>query len=588
MMPVFNFILFASKPFKWLIAGFFLTGFFWAMDLSLRPYILRNIINQIVGLHGGANFDPLWGSIILYSAISLLLVLVFRFQDYFWLRLNPLLKCHIGDLLIKRMMDQSLSLFQNHFAGNLANKIKDVMSGVPDLLNLLIIKCFSHFLALLIAIFTVSIIHYKFSLLMVAWLTVFITGSVFFTNRAKKLFGTAAEIRSKVVGQMVDILSNIVTVQLFTGKKTESKTLKTYFDQYIAADQKRDWWFLFLFGFQGLSFVIYQILGFLLLMFGMKEGIITAGDFALLIGINISIIDSLWSLSKDMFSFSEILGNLRQGLRIVLEPVEIQDQPNATILKVNRGQIIFDKVQFHYKGIDPLFNDKSVTIEGGQKVGLVGYSGGGKSTFVNLILRLYDITQGSILIDGQNIKEVTQDSLRQGISMIPQDPSLFHRSLMDNIRYGRIDATDEEVMDASKKAQIHEFIAQLPEGYETLVGERGVKLSGGQRQRIAIARAILKDAPILILDEATSQLDSLTEIDIQENLKRFMEGKTTIIIAHRLSTLLNMDRILVFEKGKILEDGTHEELLIKDGLYTTLWNAQIGGFLQDQKNGETK
>jgi ATP-binding cassette subfamily B protein len=259
---------------------------------------------------------------------------------------------------------------------------------------------------------------------------------------------------------------------------------------------------------------------------------------------------------------------------------------NGRVLHCTTGHITFDKVKFHYKDTKPLFENKSIEIEAGQKVGLVGYSGGGKSTFVHLILRLYDVTHGSILIDGQDIKSVSQDSLRENIAMIPQDPSLFHRSLRENIRYGRIDATDEEVMEAAKKAHAHEFIEKLPQGYDALVGERGVKLSGGQRQRIAIARAILKNAPILIMDEATSQLDSLTEALIQESLWQLMEHKTTLVIAHRLSTLLHMDRILVFDQGKIVEDGNHNDLLSKGGLYKNLWNAQVGGFLGDKQPQE--
>jgi ATP-binding cassette subfamily B protein len=224
----------------------------------------------------------------------------------------------------------------------------------------------------------------------------------------------------------------------------------------------------------------------------------------------------------------------------------------------------------------------SLEILAGQKIGLVGYSGGGKTSFVNLILRLYEISEGSILIDNQDIRDVTQDSLRRAIAMIPQEPVLFHRTLLENIRYGRIEATDEEVIAASKRAYAHEFISKLPENYHTLVGERGIKLSGGQRQRIAIARAILKNAPILILDEATSQLDSVTEEYIQASLAELMQGKTTIVIAHRLSTLLHMDRILVFDQGKIIQDGTHAELLAQAGLYKTLWDAQVGGFLPDK------
>jgi len=287
---------------------------------------------------------------------------------------------------------------------------------------------------------------------------------------------------------------------------------------------------------------------------------------------------------SEVDEFNKAVGRCKQSLMSLMLPLEILDKPDAVILKCNRGQITFDNVKFHYKGTEPLFQNKSIEIKAGQKVGLVGYSGGGKSTFVNLILCLYDVTDGAILIDGQDIRDVTQDSLRASIAMIPQDPSLFHRSLMDNIRYGRIDATDKEVMEAARKAHAHEFIEKLSQGYDSLVGERGVKLSGGQRQRIAIARAILKNAPILILDEATSQLDSVTESGIQESLWELMQDKTTIVIAHRLSTLLHMDRILLFDQGVIVEDGTHAELLGRGGLYRTLWDAQVGGFLPDKKS----
>lgn len=244
---------------------------------------------------------------------------------------------------------------------------------------------------------------------------------------------------------------------------------------------------------------------------------------------------------------------------------------------------MFNKVHFRYKKASSIFTDKSIVINPGEKVGLVGFSGSGKSTFVNLILRFFDIDSGQILIDGQDIKKVTQESLRSHIAMIPQDPVLFHRTLMENIRYGRIEATDAEVIECSKKAHCHEFIEKLAEGYQALVGERGVKLSGGQRQRIAIARALLKNAPILILDEATSSLDSVTENYIQESLKLLMCARTTIVIAHRLSTLFDMDRILVFCDGSIVEDGTHKELIaIEDGHYAELWNMQAGGFFSEK------
>jgi ATP-binding cassette subfamily B protein len=260
-------------------------------------------------------------------------------------------------------------------------------------------------------------------------------------------------------------------------------------------------------------------------------------------------------------------------------PHEIVDLVSAKPLKVTQGKIEFKQVSFHYDEGTHLFKNKNIIIPAGQKVGLVGFSGSGKSTFVNLILRLFDVESGEITIDGQNIKVVTQASLRENIAMIPQDISLFHRTLMDNIRYGRIEASDLDVIEASKKAHCHEFITQLADGYQSLVGERGIKLSGGQRQRIAIARAMLKNAPILILDEATSALDSMTEKHIQDGLHLLMKNRTTIVIAHRLSTLSEMDRILVFDLGKIIEDGTHETLINANGHYARMWQMQAGGFL---------
>lgn len=314
-----------------------------------------------------------------------------------------------------------------------------------------------------------------------------------------------------------------------------------------------------------------------------SKGLVSIGDFALILGLSMEVGHMMWYTMYQVDQFNQALGKARQSLNALMIPHDIKDKNKASELAVSRGYIEFSKVKFHYHGTYSLFQNKSVTIEAGQKVGLVGYSGSGKSTFVNLILRLYDVVEGQILIDGQDISEVTQESLRRAIAMIPQDPTLFHRSLMDNIRYGKLGTCDEEIISASQKAHAHEFISLLSGGYETLVGERGVKLSGGQRQRIAIARAILKNAPILILDEATSQLDSITEANIQESLWELMQRKTTLVIAHRLSTLLHMDRILVFDKGHIIEDGSHSELLMLGGLYKTLWDAQVGGFLPDKQ-----
>ncbi|WP_341788833.1 MULTISPECIES: ABC transporter ATP-binding protein [unclassified Rickettsia] len=581
--PILNFIFEVCKPFKWLILGQFAVAIIWAIDMSLRPYILKLMLDKIPLLNAENIVSELSGLMIFYLSMSLVIILMWRFLDYIGIKLYSPMQRYIADILMEKMMQHSQNLFQNHFAGNLANKVKDVMGNIPDLLYAVINQFFGNFIAIIIAIFTVSTINYKFGILLGIWVVIFTISAVCFAKRAKKLSAESSQIRSKLVGYIVDILSNIISVHLFASKKIESKRLSGQLNEYVKASQKRDWWFLYMFAFQGVLFVIYQIIGFILLISGFKQGVVTTGDFALLITLNISIIDILWSLSRDILKFSRAVGETRQGLDIALTPLEIIDKPNAKNLIIKKGEIIFNKVKFQYKNTTPLFQNKSLVIKPGGKVGLVGYSGSGKTTFVNLILRMYDIAEGKIAIDDQDIKEITRESLRNNIGVIPQEASLFHRSLMENIRYGRPDASDAEVIEAAKKAYAHEFIKKLSLGYESLVGERGIKLSGGQRQRIAIARAILKNAPILILDEATSQLDSVTEEYIQKSLWDLMQGKTTIVIAHRLSTLLHMDRIIVFDKGRIVEDGSHNELLDRNGLYKTLWDSQIGGFLPDKE-----
>ena len=313
---------------------------------------------------------------------------------------------------------------------------------------------------------------------------------------------------------------------------------------------------------------------------GWQKGLITLGDIATIMGLSFNFTANAWNLSFGIIHVMESLGYLNDSLKTLIKPHSVSDAPDAPALCVEQGAIEFRHVHFEYEN-KAVFTDLNLQIKAGQRVGLVGHSGAGKSTLINLIQRFYDIQSGEILIDGQNIARVTQSSLRRNIAVIPQDTSLFHRSIMDNIRYGRLDASDEEVLEAAKKAHAHGFIEELPEGFETHVGERGVKLSGGQRQRIAIARAILKDAPILILDEATSALDSESEQEIQAALQNLMADKTVIAIAHRLSTIQNLDRLLVMKEGRIIEDGAHGALLAGGGVYQKLWAMQSGGFLPE-------
>jgi ATP-binding cassette subfamily B protein len=311
-------------------------------------------------------------------------------------------------------------------------------------------------------------------------------------------------------------------------------------------------------------------------------GVITVGDFTMSIGLALLVINDARNLTRRFLEFFEYIGNVANGVETIIRPHEIIDVENAQSLSVSQGRIAFQNVCFGYEPEHKVFNGLNIEIEPGQRVGLVGFSGSGKSTFVSLILRNFEPQSGRILVDNIDIAKVTLDSLHENISLIPQDPSLFHRTLKENIGYGKLNADDKEIASAAHMAHAADFIESMDEGYEALVGERGVKLSGGQRQRIAIARVMLKDAPILILDEATSSLDSITEKTIQENLDSAMGKKTVIAIAHRLSTIAHLDRILVFNDGCIVEDGSHEQLLAQQGFYYQLWCMQAGGFLPEQ------
>jgi ATP-binding cassette subfamily B protein len=332
---------------------------------------------------------------------------------------------------------------------------------------------------------------------------------------------------------------------------------------------------------QGIFAVTIEIALLVGAVFLWQRGLVTVGDFVLIQVYIISLMDRLWGIGQNMRQLYGSFADATEMLDIMELPHEIRDMTGAKPLTVLEGTILFDHVRFEYHDSHAVLDDFNLSVQSHEKVALVGSSGAGKTTLAKLLLRLYDVTKGTIRIDGQDIANVTQESLRKAIAFVPQEPMLFHRSLMDNIRYGRQGATDDEVIEAAKQAHCHEFISQYPEGFSTLVGERGVKLSGGERQRVAIARAILKNAPILVLDEATSSLDSESERLIQDALLRLMKGKTVIAIAHRLSTVMHMDRLIVIERGTVVLAGTHDELLSHESnLYKKLWEIQAGGFIR--------
>jgi ATP-binding cassette subfamily B protein len=556
---------------------------FWGPCNSM---LVKQIINLLPQIQGGDT------SILILPA-SLIVVNFIIFDNFTWRGLTyirckfvPVILNHIIGESMDYVLGKSPQFYQDRLSGKISKQITNLVDGIEKLTSSVASNFLRGASMLLTAFVTAYFVNPIFCFILVTWFMLFASASILMSKKLVALSDAQASAESVVVGELVDSFSNHSNIRIFSRKSYENLRMEPFFIKQQKAYSATYFYSLIMHSIQGGLIAIMMGFSSYFLVYLYGKNLVTIGDFALILGLSMETGHMMWFTMSEVDEFNKAVGRCKQSLNSLMMPIEIQDKLSAIPLQCSKGEITFDKVKFHYKGTEPLFQNKSVTIDAGQKVGLVGYSGSGKSTFVNLILRLYDITDGAILIDGQNIREVTEDSLRCNIAMIPQDPSLFHRSLMDNIRYGRIDATDEEVIEAAKKAHANEFITKLSQGYDSLVGERGVKLSGGQRQRIAIARAILKNAPILILDEATSQLDSVTENLIQESLWELMQDKTTIVIAHRLSTLLRMDRIMVFDQGKIVEDGTHTKLLASNGLYKTLWNAQVGGFLPDQKNGD--
>ncbi len=561
-----------------------LTACVWAINESLFPYFIKSIINAIHDSQGNA--AHIWQIIAIpllsLSCLWLLMELSMRTQGIVVMKTFPLLRAQIRDTVFNYVRQHSHDYFINHFAGNIANKISDLPSGVETLLQILFFNFIAFFIAFATAIIILWHANPIFSLIMIGWASIHLLLTWAFLKKGHRLAKIHSESSSVVSGKIVDTLTNILNVRLFTAGDYESRYLGQYTREEQSNYKKAIWHLEKMRFFQGGLTGIFIISMICILIYGWSHHWVTLGDFSLVSMLSFTMLGFVWYASYQITNFVREAGKVNSALNLITTTHDIQDAEPPLKLQVTHGAIQFKEVDFHYKNGKPVFNQLSVTIPAGQKVGLVGFSGSGKSSFVNLIMRFYEVQNGSIEIDGQNIAAVTGHSLRQQIAMIPQDPTLFHRTLMENIRYGRVDASDEEVIQASKLAYCHSFVNELDEKYQALVGERGIKLSGGQRQRIAIARAILKNAPILILDEATSSLDSVTEKIIQRSLDELMKKRTTLVIAHRLSTLINMDRILVFDQGKIIEDGSTQELLRLNGHFARLWNLQADGFLPEK------
>ncbi len=485
------------------------------------------------------------------------------------------------------MLKQSLGFYQDEFAGRVSAKVMQTSLAVRDTIMI----CADMLVYVLVYFLTMGVILASFdSWLLVPfalWIVTFGLGMRFFVPKLKSTAEAQADARSLMTGRVTDAYSNITTVKLFSHGKRESEYARSAMREFMGTVYAQ---MRLVTQLESVNHTLNMLLVISTAVLGIwlwQHGQIQVGAVAAATAMALRLNGlSHWIMWETAQLFEQI-GTVQDGMNTLSKPHTILDVPNAQDLHISRGLIEFKDVTFRYDENKPLLEHLNLSIAPGEKIGLVGRSGAGKSTIVNLLLRFYDLNEGKILLDGQNIHDVTQNSLRQQIGMVTQDTSLLHRSVRDNLIYGRPDATDAQMFLAAKRAQAHDFIMQLTDlkgrtGYDAHVGERGVKLSGGQRQRIAIARVMLKDAPILLLDEATSALDSEVENAIQESLYELMEGKTVIAIAHRLSTIAAMDRLIVLDQGRIVEQGTHTELLSKNGLYARLWAHQSGGFLGEE------
>ena len=545
------------------------------------PWILKDLVDTVATVTPSAEaWETLLKILGSFAIVYFIGYITWRSQGYIAADIQPRIMADLEKTAVRHMLGHSYRFFTDNFAGSLVRKVSRLSRGFERIFDETSYRFFPLFVIIIGTFFGLFLRFPIAAYLFAVWIFLLIGFNYLGARWKLKTDILRAEVDSEVTGVCSDSVSNINTVQLFGGNEFENKRFGEVKDKWRIL-QRRGWWQMeTIFSIQGLFMIIVEVGVLYLGAYWWMDGNFTAGDFVFMQSYVLAIINRTWDLSRGFRGFFEAFADAKEMTEILKTKHEVRDVIGAKDLKVKKGKIDFKKVQFYFQSNRRILTKFSLSIKDSEKVALVGPSGAGKTTVTKLLLRLFDIKGGRILIDGHDISQVTQESLRNEVSLVPQEPILFHRTIMDNIRYGRREATDEEVIEAARKAHCHEFIENLPSGYNTYVGERGVKLSGGERQRVAIARAILKNAPILVLDEATSSLDSESESLIQDALRKLIENKTVIVIAHRLSTIMMMDKIVVMDKGKIVAQGTHNDLLEEEGIYQKLWKIQAGGFLE--------
>ena len=567
-------------------------GWYWSIALlQIGAAMTATLMPYAIGRITGAVSEGVWDNVDLWQASLPALGLLFglavaqmlfaRGATLCMIMVRPQQKIRIIRELFAYLQQHSPRYFSEHFAGSLAHRISEGSIGLLEITWSLVVEMLPILVVLITSLVLLTLASPWLGLGLLLWVGAYSWLAFVLSRKAQVLASSHAQARSVTTGKIVDAVGNLSSIRLFARQGFELDYLTRYQNEEKQAAQRSFFYQEKIRLLQDSLSVVLRVGLVVLALYLWHVGKIDVGQLVMVATLGLMIVAQCSFLSMQFMHFFEFIGNIENSINTLLQPHEMPDRDNAVPARIEKGSIHFRDVSFGYTPDKSIFKHFTLDIRAGQRVGIVGFSGSGKSTLLSLLLRSYDPQSGTIEVDGLDIQGMTQQSLHTHIALIPQEPGLFHRSLRENIGYGDVNASDAQIILAAKRAHAHAFITQMPEGYEALIGERGVKLSGGQRQRIAIARALLKNAPIMVLDEATASLDSETESLIQGSLDDIMADKTVLVVAHRLSTIAHLDRIVVLDKGQIVEDGSHSQLLERRGLYYRLWQRQSDGLLSE-------